>query len=166
MKRAGKIIHRVLLIIWGIILAVIIYLLAAQRISGEQAPEIFGFRIAAAVSGSMEPVFSAGDLLVYQKRSVYQDGDIVLFRQDGSLITHRIINIQGNEYQTKGDANSAADGETITCEAILGEVVLVLPHVGSVILFLKSPLGILILLGSAVMLMWSPHVRKGGSNGR
>lgn len=155
-----KIIRRAVAAVLGIALIAGIYLIAAQRLSGEQAPEIFGFRQAAVVSGSMEPVCSPGDYIIYREKDAYQVGDIILFQKDGSLITHRIVEAAGQEFVTKGDANNTADEEHVSREEILGEAVFVLPHVGSVFLFLRSPLGILILLGSALALMWMPSRRK------
>lgn len=165
MRKIGKILYRTVLVLLCIVLAVIIYFVAAQRLSGEQAPELFGFRQAAVVSGSMEPVFSPGDFIIYKEQSSYQAGDVILFRQEENLITHRITSENDGGFETKGDANNTADEEIVPREAVLGKMLIVLPHVGSVVMFLRSPLGILILLGSALALMWAPRVRKEGPYG-
>lgn len=166
MRRVKKILYRVVMILLGITLAAVMYLAVIQRLTGEQVPEIFGIRQAVAVSGSMEPVFSPGDLIIYRESASYQVGDVILFRQEESLITHRIVGEHEGQFLTKGDANNTTDKEMASYESILGKMVLVLPHAGSVILFLRSPFGILILLGSALALTWMPHRKKGGPDGK
>ena len=150
MNRAVKTVKGIILILWGLVLVVIMYWAAIQHVSGEQTPQILGFRLAAAGSGSMEAVFSPS----------YQVGDIVLFQQDGSLITHRIIEKKDGQFQTRGDANSTADQEMVPNENVLGKLILVLPHLGNVVLFLKTPPGMLLMTAGILVIIWVPHLRN------
>ena len=160
MNRAVKTVKGIILILWGLVLVVIMYWAAIQHVSGEQTPQILGFRLAAAGSGSMEAVFSSGDLNIYRKAPSYQVGDIVLFQQDGSLITHRIIEKKDGQFQTRGDANSTADQEMVPNENVLGKLILVLPHLGNVVLFLKTPPGMLLMTEGILVIIWVPHLRN------
>ena len=108
----------------------------------------------------MEAVFSSGDLNIYRKAPSYQVGDIVLFQQDGSLITHRIIEKKDGQFQTRGDANSTADQEMVPNENVLGKLILVLPHLGNVVLFLKTPPGMLLMTAGILVIIWVPHLRN------
>ena len=49
-------------------------------------------------------------------------------------------------YITRGDANNTADREPVARENVVGRVVLVIPRVGAVIGFLRTPLGMCLLL--------------------
>lgn len=71
------------------------------------------FFFATVISGSMEPTFKKGDMVLMQSldRNV-EVGDIVVFRQFGikEPITHRAVQITDKGYvMTKGDANNFID---------------------------------------------------------
>ena len=55
-------------------------------------------------SGSMEPSFQIGDLVIIQLQTKYQNNDVITFKtKDNKIVTHRIINIvDKNNYFTKG----------------------------------------------------------------
>jgi signal peptidase len=69
-------------------------------------------------------------------------GDIIQFKRDNILISHRIIDIledtQGIGYKTKGDNNSGADTELVRPEKIKGEVIYTIPKIGWPTLLLKK----------------------------
>ena len=54
---------------------------------------------------------------------------------------------------TQGDANNAADPDVVPKHAVVGRVVWEIPHIGSVLAFLKAPLGmaIFIILGLCII---------------
>ncbi|HYN44378.1 MAG TPA: signal peptidase I [Candidatus Limnocylindrales bacterium] len=79
-------------------------------------------------SGSMEPVFKKGDLVMMQ--AIYKEphvGDIISSSVFGykESITHRVIEINNNGIRTKGDNNPAQDGWVITNSNIIGKAVIV-----------------------------------------
>jgi len=87
------------------------------------------FFLGGVISGSMEPTFSKGDMLLLQRidKNV-KIGDIVMFRQYGikEPITHRAIKItEDGNIITKGDANNFLDNprgispERIGAKAVL-----------------------------------------------
>jgi signal peptidase len=106
-------------------------------------------------SGSMEPSIMTGDVVVIQSQGTYFINDVVTFRTSASdnspsrIVTHRIVAVaQGKvrSYSTKGDANRAGDEDVITDQQIIGKVVLVIPKLGYLVAFSKSPRGLIILL--------------------
>ena len=70
---------------------------------------LFGYGNAIIVSGSMEPAISVDDMIVFRKQREYSVGDIVLYNDGFVNVTHRIVEINGDQVITKGDANNAAD---------------------------------------------------------
>ncbi len=81
---------------------------------------------AAVVSGSMEPTFERGDLVMVQ--SVYKkvhEGDIIIFKSDiyAYPITHRAVEVSEKGIRTKGDANKYVDAWTLGEEDVIGKIV-------------------------------------------
>lgn len=79
-------------------------------------------------SDSMKPTYSRGDAIIFEKKKIedIQVGEILAFQKNGTIITHRVINIKqiGATYQmqTKGDANNAPDAFEVEESEILGVV--------------------------------------------
>ena len=147
-----KLLRHALLIFLGLLLGVNVYLLNARSIAGNQLPMPFGIGAAVVQSGSMEPTYYKGDLLFVKAQSDYSAGDIVVYQSEGILVVHRVIEIDGGTVTTQGDANNAPD-KPFDVSSIKGSVVGRIPGVGYVIDFLKTPLGILLLVGCAVLLV-------------
>ena len=140
-----------------LILIVVAVLLAGVR--------LVGLRPLTVLSGSMEPVYSAGDL-IYVKEVDYRDlkeGDIITFMlSEDTIATHRIVGIVPDEnepgivrYRTKGDANDAEDGSLVHCKNVVGKPVWSLPKMGFVANYIQNPPGsyISISVGAVLMLL-------------
>jgi signal peptidase len=100
-------------------------------------------------TGSMEPLIYPGDIVILkQMRSEDQirglkNGDIIQFKRNEILITHRIIEIESDKHRnltfhTKGDNNSVEDIETVNPNDIRGVYVCVIPKLGYPTLLLKG----------------------------
>ena len=109
------------------------------------------------LSGSMEPAFSPGDSLIIRRQADYEPGEIVTYADQGTFVTHRVVEKDGAVYQTKGDANNAVDNRQVSREGIYGSVCLVIPHLGNLVLFLKSSLGMLVMIVALMLLVEMPH---------
>ena len=108
-------------------------------------------RFAVVRSGSMEPEFSAGDLVFLRPVRQVQVGDVVAFRTsrgiDGSVsrLLHRVVAVDdsGDRFTTKGDANPEPDPFRVGLESLVGEATgFKVPYAGYVTLFLQSRLGL------------------------
>lgn len=114
--------------------ALILYvmMIAFQRFSNNQS--ILGYRIFTVASGSMEPAYKVGDVILVKDTdpSKLQVGDVITYLGNqssvsGMLITHRIIKIEQKTdgtlaYTIKGDANQMED-PIIDSSQIYGKVV-------------------------------------------
>lgn len=100
------------------------------------------------ISGSMNPVINEGSITIVKQENFYNVGDVISYytQIDGkeAVITHRIKSIGGNVYVTKGDANQVTDRELVVPRLVIGKVVLVMPYIGFIVRFAKSPLGLLL----------------------
>ena len=147
------------LIICGLMIGFNVYLANANGLVGNQLPMPFGYGSAVVLSGSMEPEFSEGDLILIKETKDYKQNDIVVFQGGNNLIVHRIIDIDGETITTKGDANKTAD-EPINVSNIKGKVLFWIPFLGNVVSFLKTPLGTVCIITSAIALIEIPHRRE------
>ena len=128
------------MIVVGLVLGINIYLMNANKIVGNQMPMPLGFGIANVLSGSMEPTFSKGSLLIVKEGKEIKLGDIVVYQSNSNLIVHRVIEINDDQITTKGDANNAND-EPFNKEMIKGIVVCSIPYLGSFLHWLRTPIG-------------------------
>ena len=108
----------------------------------EKLFEIIGYRSYTVLSGSMEPKFYPGDLVItkHKNKTDIKVDDIVTFRDnEGVIITHRIIEKTNEGYITKGDNNNVNDADILKKENIIGEVKFSIPKLGYVSSFLSNP---------------------------
>ena len=153
MKRVIKTVVRTLLLI--VVAAVVgfgVYSVNAERVTGNALPMPFGFGSAVVLSGSMEPTLSVGDLLLVIPSEQYEVEQVVVYQDGQTLVVHRIMRIDGESAVTKGDDNTGED-EPILLTQIKGKVVFSIPLVGHLVRFIKTPIGIMVVMGLAIFLM-------------
>lgn len=159
MKVVIKVLRAIIAIIIMLVLLLNIWLLFDQFVLKENPAQVFGYSQLVVTSGSMEDTLSIGDVVIVKPKKNYLLGDIITFRVGGgdTLVTHRIVGEHSKGFITKGDANNTEDKELVPPENIVGEVVTNIPNMGNVILFLKSPFGILILIVVGFLLFKLPE---------
>ena len=106
-------------------------------------------------SGSMKPAMQPGDLVVVtstESKNI-KIGDIISFTYEDepdNCITHRVVSINnettGFSFQTKGDANEEPDIRPVNSSNLVGKTLLVIPYLGYLPDFVKSPFGFIILI--------------------
>lgn len=157
MKATIKILRIILTVLLCAIILLNGWMLFQQAVLKREAPEFFGYSQYIVTSGSMEPSFSPGDMILVKKQEEYGLGDVVTFRgSGGETVTHRIVGSVSGQFITQGDANNTEDSDLLPPESILGKLQLVLPGVGDAILFFRSPFGLLILLAAGVLIIKLP----------
>lgn len=148
-----------LFIVISMTLGLSLYSWNAHKLVGTKLPMPFGVGSAVVLSGSMEPELSVNDVIVVRDTGDYQINDVVVFEDKSIMVVHRIIAIYGDEIITKGDANNAAD-TPITIDSIKGEVVASVPGAGVIVNAIKSPIGIILILGISVLLIELSYRRE------
>lgn len=157
MKIAIKILQVLLTVVLCCALVLNLWMLAQQLILKREVPEVFGYSQYIVTSGSMEPDFSPGDMILVKSEASYELGDIVTFKNAaGQTVTHKIVGRVEGQFITQGTANNTEDDELLSPENIIGKLQVVLPGVGQAMVFLRSPLGILLLVVVAILLIGLP----------
>ena len=137
-RRRRNFVRRLVLVIIGLFLGVNVYFANARGILGNQLPMPFGYGIAHVISGSMEPTFSKGALLLVKETSNIEVGDIVVYESDSMLVSHRVVGLDGDRAVTKGDANNTED-QPFDRNLIKGKVIGWVPGLGDAAEVLKKP---------------------------
>src|SRR4051812_27769628 len=126
-----------------------------------------GHRLEAVRSGSMQPTYSVGSMLVVNTvdPSDVRVGMPLSFvtPDDGVIETHRVIEVRhdkdGLSFRTKGDANRAADPDPVPASAVRGSVKWSVPHVGGIMLWLRWPRGFLVLVVTPLLILLVSEAR-------
>lgn len=96
----------------------------------------FNYWLIAVGSGSMSGTFERGDAVMIEKMSAdkLKENDIIAFKKDGIIVTHRIVNIYTENGQyiftTKGDANAEIDSFTTPGESVIGRITMKTKYIG------------------------------------
>ena len=79
-------------------------------------------------TGSMEKAIYVDDIVIekiLKKSDEIVENDIITYKKDGLLITHRVKKIKNDEIITKGDANNSED-EPISKDNVIGKTIIVI----------------------------------------
>jgi signal peptidase len=114
-------------------------------------PNIGPYKIMTVLSGSMSPTFNAGDVIIGKSIDIknLKLGDIITFKYNESLTTHRIVNISKNgeviTFKTKGDYNNVEDLGLVNGQEVVSKYLFRIPLVGFVLAYAKGPFGVAII---------------------
>gem|GEM_PF-1660749 len=81
----------------------------------------FGYTMFQVASASMEPALSINDVILVKTGDQFEVDDIISFVADDTIITHRVLSINGDSIVVKGDANNTIDSP-IDRSAVIGRV--------------------------------------------
>jgi len=126
------------------------------------------YKIYNVMSGSMSPTIETGSVVVSKPQSNYVVGDIITFKSFVSnqekTTTHRIKSIEEigevKIYTTTGDANNIEDPDKVTPELIIGKVRLVVPYMGYVFGYVKTPIGLIFIIVIPATIIIYEELRK------
>ncbi|HRI05688.1 MAG TPA: signal peptidase I [Candidatus Dojkabacteria bacterium] len=113
-------------------------------------------------SGSMRPALREGDLIFTYKSDDYSKNDIITFKSlNKQVITHRLIDVLDNgNYRTKGDYNSVVDIDEVSKKRVLGEYLFKIPLIGYLFNFIKSDVGLILLVFVPCTILIYEEIKK------
>ena len=161
-KILGNILN-ILLIIAFLILIFGIYYNVQTKLLNKEYVNIFGYTFFEVATGSMSGSIEVGDVVLVKITKEVQENDIIVFKENNSFITHRVVKKDGDIITTKGDANNTEDSP-ITIDKVLGKVTGVIENVGIIRKVITSPAVLisititLILLG--IVVIYKPKEQK------
>jgi signal peptidase len=118
----------------------------------------------AVTSKSMRPTYDFGDLLIAVRADDVKVGDVIAYRLGREIIAHRVVNVTGEGFVTKGDAMDRPDPWVVRREDVVGRVVACVPYLGYAYVLLSNPATALLFAGLvfAVPLLLSIRPYEGG----
>lgn len=157
------IIKRLLKIVYVPIIAgiILITILAGYKkcVKHENNISILGFRQYVIATGSMEPEYNIGDVIIIREKpeEEIKIGDIINYTSENGIdtITHRVVDIiekdGQNYYKTKGDNNNSEDSELVKYSQVKGKLVFKISKLGTVITKMFTGTGITILFAVIIL---------------
>ena len=148
----------ILTTITSLFLILAVYNFVSVKVLGHDYSNVFGYTLFEVISGSMSPKIKKWDVILVKLDSKYKVGDIVTYKsKDGAFITHRIIEIQGDTYITKGDSNNTIDSP-ISKKMIAGKVVKTIGNLSAWIKVFTTPKVILSVLTTIIITVYTVNI--------
>ncbi len=157
--------HGFFAIVGLILVAAMIFVIAMNLIlivkaftDDEHIPSVFGFSPVIVLSGSMSPEFETNSMIfiIDVDADKLEAGDVICFLQDGTAVTHRIVNIVmvdgERNFVTQGDANDSVDVLAVTTSQIEGKYIGNIPVLGGIALFMQTTTGMILFVGVPVVI--------------
>lgn len=127
-----------------------------------------GWNIDPVLGHGMSPAFKTGDAVVIE--SVEPEsiavGDIMVYHSplDGEMTAHRVMEVEETEeglfFRTKADNNEDEDPYVVVAENITGRAKFHIPLLGHMTYFVKSPLGLGLLLGLPGLMLTTMEINR------
>ena len=130
---AQKIISFILNILLTIVTVIIIigfYYIYQIKIVQNDYANLFGYTFFEVATGSMSPTIEIGDVVIVKITKQVEEEDIIVYIDGESIITHRLIEKDGDKLIAKGDANNSED-KPIDENMVLGKVTKIISKLGT-----------------------------------
>lgn len=142
-----------------VILTLVLYIGYLKVIKKENDINILGFRQYIVATGSMEPEYNVGDMIIIREtpEEEIKIGDIINYISENGTdtITHRVVDIIEKDgqtyYKTKGDNNNSEDSELVNYSQVKGTIVFKISKLGTIMTKLLTGTGITILFAVIIL---------------
>ncbi len=147
LKKISSFISAIIFIVCLLLLAVV--MITPKGENGSKVVNIAGYSIMSVLTGSMEPEYNVGDLVIIKKTNTdeLKVKDVITFYSpapgiEGAIVTHRINDIieenGQRKFETKGDNNETIDNEDVPEDKVIGKVQGKIPYVGKAATFMQT----------------------------
>lgn len=159
MQKAKKILSIIILIILIPILLISLVILINSYIRPNEIPSFLGWKPFIVLSGSMESQIYAGDIAIVKQvdTNTLKKGDIIAFKENDIVITHRIDEViqedETTKYITKGDNNNTQDSGYVLPEQVEGKFEFKIARLGNLAMFIQTPLGMIVCLSIPILIL-------------
>ena len=126
--KLSKIIVNLIIFVLSIIAINTIFEVVQINLQDKDYVNIFGYSVLSTETGSMAPTIEKGDIVIIKIGDEIRENDIITYKKNNVLITHRIMNIDGDTIIAKGDYNNTED-DPITKSQVIGKTVFIVHNV-------------------------------------
>lgn len=127
------------------------YCYAQLKVFDKEYINFFGYTIFQVITGSMEDTIKINDVVIVKLTDDVKEQDIVTFRSGDDFVTHRLMEIDGDQLITKGDANNTFD-KPITKKDLVGKVIFIFANVQVWSDVLRSPEVVLAIIVTIIVI--------------
>lgn len=127
-KNIQGLILNIIIFVLVIIAILVVYSFVQLNVLNREYTNVFGYSLFKTETGSMADTIEIGDIVIVKLGNAVKENDIITFKQDGNIITHRVIKMTENEIITKGDNNNSED-KPISESDIIGKVIFIINDV-------------------------------------
>ena len=128
LKIIKKIIIDSIIFVLGVIAIIAVWGFLQLNVQKKEYINILGYSVFSTETGSMSPTMETGDIVIIKIGDEIKENDIITYKKENVLITHRVVSIDGDTVITKGDYNNTED-EPIQKNNIIGKVVFIINEV-------------------------------------
>lgn len=138
-----RVFKNTILVILTLFLYIIIFQNLKTKLNMYYIPNILNHTYLNVLSSSMSPTLNPNDLVIGKKvksNTQLNVGDIITYKDEGYLVTHRIMQIKndGKTFVTKGDSNETKDSREVNIDQIISRYVIAIPKCGYIIVKLQD----------------------------
>jgi len=152
---AVDVIGAILCVIFIPVILINLVLIVKTYTDADHIPSVAGYSPVICLSGSMEPTFSAGDMIVIRRAedpAGLKVGDVICYLTGEEIaVTHTIVQVTELDgevrYVTQGDANDTADQLAVSSDQIEGIYTGIhVPKLGSLAMFMQTTTGMIVFI--------------------
>ncbi|UFU01714.1 signal peptidase I [Ruania suaedae] len=133
-------------LVWAVLMVLVLVLIA-----GVLLPRVAGGTPYAVLTGSMQPSYPPGTLVVVKPVAIEEIavGDVITYQLasgEAAVVTHRVVSVGSSlggsgerVLRTQGDTNNVADAEPVREVQIRGRLWYAVPHLGHVTTWVSGP---------------------------
>lgn len=127
-KILRNVVINIVLFFLVIVACISVYISVQINILEKEYVNIFGYTYLKVETASMADTIMIGDIVIVKINDDFLENDIISYKENNKIITHRIVKIDNDKIITKGDNNNVADSE-IFQKDVIGKVVFVVKNV-------------------------------------
>lgn len=154
MKKFFSGIRKILMV--AIIIIIFFGIVGNLSSKNEKINSVVRFSNFVVLTGSMKPGISPGDYITIIKVNTdnLKVNDIVTYKRNNIVITHKIIKLNKDTITTQGTANNVAD-PPVSKQQVIGKYLFKIPKIGYIMAFLSSTSGLILITGFlAIIIFW------------
>ena len=129
LKIVSKFFFSVITIALLLVVVMVVYNFFQISVLNKKYSNLFGYTFFEVATGSMSNTIEINDVVIVKITKDIKKDDIITYINDDVIITHRVVEQNGEQIITKGDANNDLD-KPIQRDMVLGKVVKTIPRLG------------------------------------
>ena len=129
LKIVSKIFFSVITIALLLVVVMVVYNFFQISVLNKKYSNLFGYTFFEVATGSMSNTIEINDVVIVRITKDIKKDDIITYINDDVIITHRVVEQNGRQITTKGDANNDLD-KPIENSMVIGKVVKIIPRLG------------------------------------